>query len=127
MRGSRGIVHSPFSFTYVGRLVVAKKFSGSTPFAGAGTNVASGALARALVRWSGNITNKLLIEALLAGHRATENTENDGILRGTALALRWCCVVKNKKRSSGFSRCSRWLGVDRVIFHSNATGSRSSV
>jgi hypothetical protein len=33
--------------TYVGRFVVEKKFSGSTPSAGAGTNRASGALANA--------------------------------------------------------------------------------
>ena len=35
---------SPFTRTYVGRFVVEKKFSGRTPSAGAGTNVASGAL-----------------------------------------------------------------------------------
>ncbi len=45
MRGSRGIRHFPSIFTYVGRFVVEKNPSGSTPSDGAGTNFASGALA----------------------------------------------------------------------------------
>src|SRR5260370_17649653 len=43
MRGSRGRDHTPAALTYVGRLVVEKKPSGSTPSAGAGAKRASGA------------------------------------------------------------------------------------
>src|SRR5581483_1394871 len=47
IRGSRGIVHVPSGFfTYVGRLVVAKNPSGSTPSCGAGSVRAGGAAAR---------------------------------------------------------------------------------
>ncbi|WP_255429366.1 hypothetical protein [Corallococcus sp. AB032C] len=42
MRGSRGIRHRPSTLTYVGRFVVVKKPSGSTPSAGAGVKRASG-------------------------------------------------------------------------------------
>ena len=56
MRGSLGVFHCPFTFTYVGRLVDEKKFSGKTPSAGAGANVASGALLSfAVVRSGGSI------------------------------------------------------------------------
>src|SRR5437899_3544483 len=43
MRGRRGRDHAPAALTYVGRLVVEKKPSGSTPSAGAGSKRASGA------------------------------------------------------------------------------------
>src|SRR5687767_4910053 len=47
MRGSRGSFHSPLStLTYVGRFVVEKKPSGSTPSAGAGSKRAAGAFAK---------------------------------------------------------------------------------
>ena len=70
MRGSRGIRHVPFTRTYVGRLVVEKNPSGSTPSAGAATNVASGksgngALAKS--GWGKEVTN----ERSLARHGQT--------------------------------------------------------
>src|SRR5260370_37342461 len=43
MRGSRGRDHTPAALTYVGKLVVEKKPSGSTPSAGADSKRASGA------------------------------------------------------------------------------------
>src|SRR5258707_15782095 len=43
MRGSRGRDHTPAALTYVGKLVVEKKPSGSTPSMGAGAKRASGA------------------------------------------------------------------------------------
>src|SRR5688572_13467078 len=53
MRGSRGIRHFPRTFTYVGRFVVEKNSSGSTPSEGAGVKRASGAERRAAASKSG--------------------------------------------------------------------------
>src|SRR6185312_14633209 len=50
-----GMRHAPATRTYVGRFVVEKKFSGSTPSAGAGTNVASGAWASSGAVKSGGV------------------------------------------------------------------------
>src|SRR5712691_6862601 len=69
MRGSRGRDHAPAALTYVGRLVVEKKPSGSTPSAGAGSKRASGApLSGAASKLGGRYWNR--------GRVVTGNADN---------------------------------------------------
>src|SRR2546427_5847822 len=111
MRGHRGRRHAPPTFRYVGRLVVEKKPSGSTPSAGAGSKRASGACdSGGASKLGGRYWNR---GRLTEWQNYVQRTD----LRNVSQLRIVDCGLRN--RSSPFQSAIR--------NHSSDTGSRSTV